>query len=142
MDHELNNEQRRAVCTWVAERLTLVLNNESAVKPRLDRAAATAVREGMGTGVGAEEYAAMLAGRGASGYERRDYALVVGIYVADELQEILDERMVGDDRVDLAYRLLADVTALTDNDQREMLGYYYLPESLADAGFDVVEDDE
>jgi hypothetical protein len=137
---ETTYEQRQAVREYIVSAVTLICDNENGVQQRLAAAAATGVREGMGTGDrdGAEDYAAMLAGLD-SGYERADYASVAGTYVVDELQEIIDEHTTPGS---FSWSLLTDLLDLSDPAQAEMFGDHYLPESLADAGFDVVEDDE
>src|SRR5256885_12052097 len=93
MMSETTFEQRQAVREYVVSAVTLICDNENGVQQRLAAAAATGVREGMGTGDrnGAEDYAAMLAGRGGNGYEREDYARVAGTDAGGELQEIIDE---------------------------------------------------
>lgn len=115
---------------WVVQCLTLVADNDAELHGLLSQAAAEAVREGMGTGVGRDEYDAMLRGRGAAGYERRDYAAVVGVYVKDVFADWVER--LARAGYETHSTLLGDVLDLGDRAVQELLGEHYMPESTDD----------
>lgn len=118
----------------IVRAVTLILDNEFRVQPRLYGAACEAVMNDMGTGVGLEDYVAMWNGRPShSGYERWEYARVAGNAVCDLIEEIIIEEHEDS----LIKRLLIDVLDLHDSSQREMFGDHYLPDPD-----DLVDDDE
>lgn len=136
--------QQEDVRNYIVEAVTPILDNERVIYGLLTEAAATAVRDDMGTGVGREDYERMLAGRGGNGTDRHDYARVVGIAVrdalAEHLKDLADELPEG--KANLLYRLLVDVLDLYDSRQRDLLGEHYLPERIDDIDWNEESEDD
>lgn len=123
-----------AIHQSTANSITLIIDNSEAMCVAADEVARTAVRDDMGTGVGRDEYEAMLRGRGHSGTERYEYARVVGIAVRDWLQETiagaLDDANIGEGH--FLRLLLIDLLDLGSSSLAELIGDHYLPESADD----------
>ena len=137
--------EREAIRDWTIRAITLVLDSsEDRVTSRLRGVACDSARDDMGTGVGRTEYAAMLRGRGVSGYEQPDYARAIGAAVRDELTEILGEfgSELSDGYNNLLYRLLVDVLDLNDCRMADKLGEHYMPQNADDVEWNEDEDED
>lgn len=106
---------------WIIDRLTLSLDNTERAWRRLTAVAHEAVTEGMGTGYGRDEYEVMW----RTGDRRHEWTDVVGLYVADQIQEMIDDALHPDE---MWRTVLQDILALTDSSTRAALGDHYLPE--------------
>jgi hypothetical protein len=119
-------EVAQAIRAWNVEKISLVCDSDEMVSTRLNIAAETAILEGMnpsGSGTpGRDEYEDML----RDGARREEYARVVGVYVTEELRDILTDKVDASSFVGL---LLFDLLDLGDSSQMDMLGEHYLPES-------------
>lgn len=124
-------EGRQAIRRYAVDRMTLVFDNDAAISYRLNNAARHAVHEGMGTGVDARQYAEFLDNRNGVP-DRSEWASVVGVWVCDEIDTIIEEwgeRWPGSDAL---FMLLKDLLDTSDSTQREMIGNHYLPECIED----------
>lgn len=103
--------------------LTLILDNDAGMYNRVTKAAIDGVKNGMSTGSTAEMYRQMLlTGRGDAAHA--DYVQVVGLYVADAIDEWLQEVELPAPWGDY----LTTILALSSGDVKWELGDHYMPE--------------
>jgi hypothetical protein len=133
----------QAVREYIVEHVALVLDSEDRWRNRLVNAATQAVADfapGESNANQREFFTAALAGRGAFGYQRSDYANSAGQDVVDVLAEMIDD---DDDAADgLCFRLLREVLDLGDSAQRDMFGDHYLPGSVDEVPWAEVDTDD
>lgn len=138
----MSNEEARGARAHIVSAIILIADNERRLRETFKAIAEQSILNDMGTGVGRDEYEQMLRGRAAFGYERQDYARVVGCAVRDQLVEELDNwadagNVENDNWV---WLLLSQVLDLHDSTQAGMLGDHYLPENADEISWP--EDDE
>ncbi len=119
---------------YTGRQITLILDNDEETHDAITALTINSIINDHGSGWALGQYAEMLAGRGASGYGRDDYARAAGSRISEYISEYvgtLADTMPGFDG-SIAHLLLMDLLDLGDTDMWALVAETFLPERMED----------
>ncbi len=122
-------DSAHAIREYNARHIALILDNDEPLHDACISATLESIVEDHGSGWALGQYADMLAGRAAHGYDRWDYARAAGSRIADLVSDWLAENI---DTGSLAYRFAITFADTGDSDMWAMVAETFLPERIED----------